>query len=66
MRNSRNCRAVVTDRDMIFGTKVALGQAMNEKSPNSENVAMVTKKYRNADIWAPFGLERIILGHQMS
>ena len=42
MRNSRDCRAVVTDRDTIFGMKIALGQANNEKSPKLENVTMVT------------------------
>ena len=42
MRNSHDCRAVVTDRDLIFGMKMVLGQATNEKSPKSENVAMVT------------------------
>ena len=41
-RNSRDCRAVVTDRDLIFGMKMALGQATNEKSPKLENVAMIT------------------------
>ena len=39
MRNSRDCRAVVTGRDSIFGTEIALGQVMNEKSPKLENVA---------------------------
>ena len=43
MRNSRDCRAVVTDRDSIFGMEIALGQVTNEKSPNLENVAMVTE-----------------------
>ncbi len=66
MRNSRDCRAVVADRDSIFGTKIALGQATNEKSPKSQKVAMVTKKYGNAGFWAPFGPEGIIIGHQMS
>ena len=42
MRNSRDYRAVVTDRDSIFGMKIALGQVTNEKSPKLENVAMVT------------------------
>ena len=65
MRNSRDCRAVVTDRDSIFGMEMALGQAMNEKSPKSENVAMVTRKYGFADFSAPFGPEGIIFGQQM-
>ncbi len=34
MRNSRDCRTVVTGRDSIFGTEIALGEATNEKSPN--------------------------------
>ncbi len=51
MRNSRNCRTVVTDRDLILRMKIALGQVTNEKSPNSEKVAMVTKEYGNADFW---------------
>ncbi len=59
MRNSRDCRAVVTDRKLIFGMKIALGQATNEKSPKWENVAMVTRKYGNADFWAPFGPQGI-------
>ncbi len=54
MRNSRDCRAVVTDRESIFGTEMALGLAMNEKSPKSEYVAMVTRKYGNADFRALF------------
>ncbi len=54
MCNSRDCCMVVTDRDLIFGMKIALGQAANEKSPKLENVAMVTKKYGNADFWALF------------
>ncbi len=66
MRNSRDCRTVVTDRNLIFGTKIALGLATNEKSPKSENVAMVTQKYGNAELSAPFGPEGIIFGHQMS
>ncbi len=64
MRNSRDCRAVVTDRDPIFGTNIALGQATNEKSPKSENVAMVTKKYGNADFEALFGLEGLTFCYQ--
>ena len=47
MRNSRDCRAVITDRDSIFGMEIALGQATKEKSPNLDNVAMVTGKYGN-------------------
>ena len=66
MRNSRDCRAVVTDRDLILGMKMALGQAMKEKSPKSENVAMVTEKCGNADFWASFDPEGIIFCHQMS
>ncbi len=54
MRNSRDCRTVVTDRDSIFGKKKALGQATNEKSPNSANVAMITRKYGIADFGAQF------------
>ncbi len=54
MRNSSDCRAVVTDRDSIFGMRIALGQATNEKSPVLEIVAMVTKKYGNADFGAQF------------
>ncbi len=57
MRNSRDCRAVVTDRDSIFGMKLGLGQATNEKSPNSENVAMVTWKYGIADFGAKLWYE---------
>ena len=56
MRNSRDCRAAVKDRDLIFGTEIALGQATNEKSPKLENVAMVTRKYGNADFLAPFSV----------
>ncbi len=43
MRNSRDCRTVVTDRDSIFGMKIALGQVTNEKSPKLEYVAMETR-----------------------
>ncbi len=64
MRNSRDCRAVVTDRDLIFGTEIALEQATNEKSPKLENVAMVTKKYGNADFAALFGLEGLTVCYQ--
>ena len=46
---SPDCRAVVTDRNSIFGLKIALGQATNKKSPKLESVAMVTRKYGNAD-----------------
>ncbi len=66
MRNSRDCRAVVTDRDSIFGMEIALGQVTNEKSPKLENVAMVTEKYGNAEFWAPFGPVGIIFCHKMS
>ncbi len=66
MCNSRDCRAVVAGRDLVIGMKIALGQATNEKSPKLVNVAMVTKKYGNADFWAPFGLEAITFCHQMS
>ena len=65
MRNSRDCRTVVTDRDSIFGTEVALGQATNEKSPKSENVAMVTQKYVNADFGGQFSYEGMIFCHKM-
>ncbi len=65
MRNSRDCSAVITDRDSIFGMEVAFRQVTNEKSPKSEYVAMATKKYGNADFWAPFGLEGIVFGHQI-
>ncbi len=59
MRNSRDCRAVVTDRDSIFGTEIALRQATNEKSQKSEIVAMVTTKSGNADFGTPFGPNRL-------
>ncbi len=55
MRNSRDCRMVVADRDSIFGTEIALGQTTNEKSPKSDFVAMVTRECRIADFSAPFG-----------
>ena len=50
----------------VFGLMMALGHTTNEKSPMSENVAMVTEKYRNADFWALFGPEGIVFCHQMS
>ena len=63
MRNSRNCHEVVTDRDLIFGMKMALGQATNEKSPKSENVAMVTRKYGFADFEALIRPGDQLFGH---
>ncbi len=48
MHNSRDCHMVVTDRDSIFGMGVALRQAINEKSPKSENVAMYPE---NVGLW---------------
>ncbi len=59
MRNSRDCHAVITDRNSIFGMEVALGQATNEKSPKLENVAMVTCKYGIVDFEAQFSHERV-------
>ncbi len=66
MRNSRDCRTAITDRDLIFGMKIGLGQATNEKSAKSENVAMVTKKYGNADFLVPFGTYGRIFCHKIS
>ena len=59
MRNSRDCRAVVTDRRSIFGMEIAHGQATNEKSPKLENVTMVTQKSGIADFKGTFGYERM-------
>ncbi len=59
MRNSRDCRAVVKDRDLIFGMRIALGQATNEKSQKLENVAMVTRKFGFADFGALFDPEEL-------
>ena len=59
MRNSRDCSAVVTDRDLIFGTEIAHGQVTNEKSPKLENVAMVTRIFGIAAFWPLFCLEEL-------
>ncbi len=63
MCNSRDCRTIVTGRDSIFGTEIALGQVMNEKSPKLENVAMATRKYGFADFEALIRPEGQIFGH---
>ena len=59
MRNSRDCHAVATDRDFIFGMRIALGQATNEKSQKLENVAMVNQKFGFADFGALFDPEEL-------
>ncbi len=35
MCNSSDCCTVVTDRDLMFGMKIGLGQATNKKLPQS-------------------------------
>ncbi len=54
---------VVIDRDSLFGTEVALGQATNEKSQKLQNVAIVTRKNGFADFGVLFDPEELAISY---